>query len=540
VTDRSRTTTEPDAATGAGIEPPRDEEMADTGAPPSDELPRRAAWTLQRKLIVTVVGITSFIMVLVGVATSAILGTVLEEGLSSELRSTADRMSVLTRQPVGAGLTAQEILEQQPQQAGFLLAIETPPSAPTAAVTEADGTVTALDDEQIEQLAAGLRAEGPLVVTIDGVGTFRVEGRSVDGQSIVVVGLSRDEVAATIARMLTTIGLLTAGGLILLAVATAWTIRAGLAPLRAVAATAERVSRQQLDQGEMSISERVPARQADPRTEVGRVGEALNTLLDHVDESLTARQRNEERMRAFVADASHELRTPLASIRGYSELSLKALGLAPRPEPGPAAVTLETTEASLERIQAQSLRMTSLVEDLLLLARLDEGQELVYGTVDLTRLAIDAVGDARPTGPDHEWVLEVGDEPVLIAGDASRLQQVVTNLLANARTHTPAGTTVTVTVARDDGTAVLRVHDDGPGVDPRIADELFERFARGDRSRARQTGGTGLGLSIARAIVDAHGGSISVDSRPGDTAFEVRLPARPLDPATGTGVGTAQ
>ena len=532
--------TEADAATGAGIEPPRDEEMADTGAPPSDELPRRAAWTLQRKLIVTVVGITSFIMVLVGVATSAILGTVLEEGLSSELRSTADRMSVLTRQPVGAGLTAQEILEQQPQQAGFLLAIETPPSAPTAAVTEADGTVTALDDEQIEQLAAGLRAEGPLVVTIDGVGTFRVEGRSVDGQSIVVVGLSRDEVAATIARMLTTIGLLTAGGLILLAVATAWTIRAGLAPLRAVAATAERVSRQQLDQGEVSISERVPARQADPRTEVGRVGEALNTLLDHVDESLTARQRNEERMRAFVADASHELRTPLASIRGYSELSLKALGLAPRPEPGPAAVTLETTEASLERIQAQSLRMTSLVEDLLLLARLDEGQELVYGTVDLTRLAIDAVGDARPTGPDHEWVLEVGDEPVLIAGDASRLQQVVTNLLANARTHTPAGTTVTVTVARDDGTAVLRVHDDGPGVDPRIADELFERFARGDRSRARQTGGTGLGLSIARAIVDAHGGSISVDSRPGDTAFEVRLPARPLDPATGTGVGTAQ
>ena len=540
MTDRSRTTTEADAATGAGIEPPRDAEMADTGAPPSDELPRRAAWTLQRKLIVTVVGITSFIMVLVGVATSAILGTVLEEGLSSELRSTADRMSVLTRQPVGAGLTAQEILEQQPQQAGFLLAIETPPSAPTAAVTEADGTVTALDDEQIEQLAAGLRAEGPLVVTIDGVGTFRVEGRSVDGQSIVVVGLSRDEVAATIARMLTTIGLLTAGGLILLAVATAWTIRAGLAPLRAVAATAERVSRQQLDQGEVSISERVPARQADPRTEVGRVGEALNTLLDHVDESLTARQRNEERMRAFVADASHELRTPLASIRGYSELSLKALGLAPRPEPGPAAVTLETTEASLERIQAQSLRMTSLVEDLLLLARLDEGQELVYGTVDLTRLAIDAVGDARPTGPDHEWVLEVGDEPVLIAGDASRLQQVVTNLLANARTHTPAGTTVTVTVARDDGTAVLRVHDDGPGVDPRIADELFERFARGDRSRARQTGGTGLGLSIARAIVDAHGGSISVDSRPGDTAFEVRLPARPLDPATGTGVGTAQ
>ncbi|HKP07256.1 MAG TPA: ATP-binding protein, partial [Microbacterium sp.] len=170
-------------------------------------------------------------------------------------------------------------------------------------------------------------------------------------------------------------------------------------------------------------------------------------------------------------------------------------------------------------------------EDLLLLARLDEGQELVYGTVDLTRLAIDAVGDVTPTGPDHEWVLEVGDEPVLIAGDSGRLHQVAANLLANARTHTPAGTTVTVSVSRNGRDAVLRVHDDGPGIDPSIKDELFERFSRADRSRARQTGGTGLGLSIARAIVDAHGGSIRVESAPGDTTFEVRLPARPADPA---------
>src|SRR5690606_41909012 len=159
-----------------------------------------------------------------------------------------------------------------------------------------------------------------------------------------------------------------------------WVIRAGLAPLRAVADTAEDVSRLRLSQGEVSIAERVPADQAAPRTEVGRVGSALNTLLDHVDSSLAARQQNEERMRRFVADASHELRTPLASIRGYSELSLRAL----EREDSPGA--RETTETSLERIQAQSLRMTRLVEDLLLLARLDEGQELVYGAVDLTRL----------------------------------------------------------------------------------------------------------------------------------------------------------
>ncbi|WP_461474258.1 sensor histidine kinase [Microbacterium sp. HJ5] len=484
-------------------------------------------WTLQRRLIVTVVGITSFIMVLVGVATSAILGGVLEDGLNKQVASAAERSAATIGRYVASGLTAEQILEDQPQQPGFLLAIETPPMTPTAAVVESDASVTTLTDDQIADLADGLRSDTPSVVTIDGLGSFRVEGTQ-SGPSIVVVGISRDQVADSIGQMLTTIGLLTAGGLILLALATAWTIRAGLAPLRAVASTAERVSKLPLDQGEVSIPERVPAHQADPRTEVGRVGEALNTLLDHVGTSLTARQRNEERMRTFVADASHELRTPLASIRGYSELSLRALSKDHRP------ATIETTEASLERIQAQSLRMTTLVEDLLLLARLDEGQELVYGTVDLTRLAIEAVGDARPAGPAHTWVLELTDEPVQIAGDTGRLHQVAANLLANARTHTPEGTTVTVAVERDGDTAVLRVHDDGPGIDPALRQELFERFSRADRSRARQTGGTGLGLSIARAIVDAHGGSIRVESAPGDTTFEVRLPARPLDPATRT------
>jgi two-component system OmpR family sensor kinase len=479
----------------------------------------RRPWTLQRKLIVTVVSITSFIMVIVGIATSAILGGVLETGLNEQVRTTAQRAALTTGGYVAQGWTAEEILQEQPQPAGFLLAVESPPNAPTAAVVESDASVTALTDDQIAELVDDLRSETPSVVTIDGVGSYRVEGQRA-GPSFLVVGLSRDEVAANIGRMLTAIALLTAGGLILLGLATAWTIRAGLAPLRAVADTAERVSKLPLDRGEVSITERVPAAQSDPRTEMGRVGEALNTLLDHVGDSLAARQRNEERMRTFVADASHELRTPLASIRGYSELSLRAL------THSPGSATIETTEASLERIQAQSLRMTTLVEDLLLLARLDEGQELVYGTVDLTRLVIEAVGDARPAGPDHIWVLEVGDEPVQIAGDTGRLHQVVANLLANARTHTPAGTTVTVQVSRTADTATLRVHDDGPGIDAGLRDELFERFSRADRSRARQTGGTGLGLSIARAIVEAHDGTITVESEPGDTSFEVRLPAR--------------
>jgi len=497
-----------------------------TDAAPSAKVRSRRPWTLQRKLIATVVSITSFILVLVAVATSAILAQVLESQLDAEVK--AERQSAeFIRPSIMLGQTAEEILEQQqPPRPGYFLAVGTASSEPTAAVVDQDGDVVALTRAQISDLDKSLSSQhGQFVVTIDGLGTYRIEGVPLGGNAFAIVGLSRANVSATLTRMLITIALLTVGGLILLTVATAWTIRAGLAPLRAVADTADRVSNLKLDHGDVSITERVPDPEADPRTEVGRVGAALNSLLDHVDESLTARQRNEERMRAFVADASHELRTPLASIRGYSELSLKALGR------DRAAATIETTESSLERIQAQSLRMTSLVEDLLLLARLDEGQELVYGSVDLTRLAIDAVGDIRATAPDHEWVLELGDEPVTIAGDAGRMQQVATNLLANARTHTPAGTTVTVSVLRDGGDAVLRVHDDGPGVDPAIKDELFERFSRADRSRARQTGGTGLGLSIARAIVDAHGGSIHVQSVPGDTTFEVRVPARPADPA---------
>ncbi|WP_438352460.1 sensor histidine kinase [Microbacterium sp. CJ88] len=504
---------------------------APTTSPPTTEPPatgtdaaasvrrRRRPLTLQRRLILTVVGIVSLILVLVAVVTSAVLGNVLETGLKQRLDAATNRLSIAA---FGSpGQTATEILSQQPFQVGTLLAMETVPGSANGAVLGSDGKVTTLTDDQLTALGESLGAPGAHTVSLSGLGSFSVEAQRV-GAMTVVAGLSRDEVTGTITQMLTAIALLTAGGLVLLATATAWTIRAGLSPLRAVAETAGRVSQVPLDQGEVSLEDRVPAELADPRTEVGQVGSALNALLDHVATSLTARQRNEERMRTFVADASHELRTPLASIRGYSELSLRALRQTPE-------IAAETTGPSLERIQAQSLRMTTLVEDLLLLARLDEGQELVYGSVDLTRMAIEAVGDAQAAGPEHTWLLDVGETPVVVSGDTGRLHQVIANLLANARTHTPAGTTVSMSVQQEDETAVLRVHDDGPGVDPTISDELFERFSRADRSRARNTGGTGLGLSIARAIVEAHAGSIAVRSTPGDTNFEVRLPAHPVE-----------
>lgn len=492
--------------------------------PPSSGRTNVRRWSLQARLMVTIIGVVSLIVVFISVATSAILGGVLESRLDQQLRSTM-QMAVRGMGPsfnIAASAGATAILEAAPQTPGFLLAVESRITKASGAVVEDDGTITALTDDQLTELAAAITGPDPTTVRIDGFGAYRVAATGVDG-AVAVMGLPRTEVERTIAEMLTTIALVTAGGLLLLAAATAFVIRMGLRPLRLVADTATRVAAMPMAEGAVSITERVPAEETDEHTEIGRVGHALNTLLDHVDESLGARQRNEERMRRFVADASHELRTPLASIRGYSELSLRALQHGGAPASG-------DTAAALERIQAQSLRMTALVEDLLLLARLDEGQELVYGSVDLTRLAIDAVADARPAGPDHRWVIDVDDTPIVVAGDATRLHQVIANLLANARTHTPPGTTVTTSIRHDGADAVLRVHDDGPGVDPAVADELFERFSRGDRSRARQTGGTGLGLSIAKAIVDAHHGAITVRSEEGDTTFTVRLPARPEAP----------
>jgi two-component system OmpR family sensor kinase len=408
---------------------------------------------------------------------------------------------------------------------GYTLLIQNPRGPLTGATFDGEEGIRSLTAEELGDLAAADLSSGPVTTQIGDLGAYRVVSFKV-GDATGLGAMPLAQVDNTVATVATTITIVTVGGLLLLSAAIAVVIQRALRPLRVVADTATRVASLPLAQGAVSITERVPAEETDDHDEIGRVGAALNTLLDHVDASLIARQRNEERMRSFVADASHELRTPLASIRGYSELSLRAM------RQGMPGVE-ETTTSALERIQAQSLRMTSLVEDLLLLARLDEGQELVYGTVDLTALAVDAVADARAAGQDHEWRLDVGDDPVIVAADATRITQVVANLLSNARVHTPAGTTVTTSVRVADGTAILSVHDDGPGIDPAVADEIFERFSRGDRSRARQTGGTGLGLSIARAIVAAHGGSLTVQSEPGSTTFELRLTARPAAPAAG-------
>jgi two-component system OmpR family sensor kinase len=245
-------------------------------------------------------------------------------------------------------------------------------------------------------------------------------------------------------------------------------------------------------------------------------------MLTNVTDALNARHRSEQRVRQFVADASHELRTPLAAIRGYAELTRRSRQVAP-----------PDIAHAMSRVESEASRMTALVEDLLLLARLDAGRPLDRAEVDLSRLAVDALSDAHAAGPDHRWDLDLPDQPVIVQGDGPRLHQVLANLLANARTHTPAGTAVRLSLSRHDQYALLSVTDNGPGVPAELMPDIFQRFSRGEQSRSRAAGSTGLGLAIVAAVVAAHGGRIDVSSAPGDTRFTVTLPVQGI-PTEGT------
>ncbi|HYY17686.1 MAG TPA: HAMP domain-containing sensor histidine kinase [Streptosporangiaceae bacterium] len=312
-------------------------------------------------------------------------------------------------------------------------------------------------------------------------------------------------------------------------------VRFSLRPLRRVATTATMVTELPLDTGEVHLPARVP--NDDPRTEVGRVGAAFNRMLQHVESALAKRAASETRLRRFAADASHELRTPLSAIRGYAELALRQGGPVP-----------EDVTHALERVQSESARMSVLVDELLLLARLDAGRPLATEPVDLTMLTIEATSDTRVASPSHRWRLELPDEPLTVRGDELRLRQVLSNLLSNAAKHTPADSDITVAVAATSyfpgpgaaggaagsGEAAgaglslpavqLSVTDNGPGIPPDLLPELFERFVRGDSSRSHSAGSTGLGLAIVKAVVTAHQGTVGVTSRPGRTSFTIVLP----------------
>jgi two-component system OmpR family sensor kinase len=386
----------------------------------------------------------------------------------------------------------------------------------TAQVRTSAGSVEPLDAGVAAPLA-GLAADGrPRTVDLGAQGDYRAVARQFPSGQTLVLALPLAGVQETVWWMVAAqagvaaVGLLVAGGLGALIVGVT------LRPLRRVAATATRVTELPLDRGEVALPVRVPHADTDPRTEVGQVGAALNRMLGHVAAALAARQASETRVRQFVADASHELRTPLAAIRGYAEVARRGRDRVP-----------PDVAHALRRVESESTRMTRLVDDLLLLARLDSGRPLAVEPVDLTALVIDAVSDAHVAGPEHRWRLDLPEAELLVPGDAARLHQVVANLLANARVHTPPGTTVTTRLAAGDDAVTLSVTDDGPGVPPELRDEVFERFARGDSSRSRAHGSTGLGLAIVAAVVEAHHGRVGLDSRPGRTEFTVVLPWLP-------------
>ncbi|MEU3362882.1 HAMP domain-containing sensor histidine kinase [Streptomyces pseudogriseolus] len=479
--------------------------------------------TLRTRLVVASVTLIAVVCAVIGTVTALALRSHLYEQLDGQLREVAMRA---TGGPLGAGP------RPGPPREPLDFVTRGPQMFGTVGATVVDGTVTGgvvsesrevngvrtpeagrLTGAQLAALADVERDGREHTADLPGLGAYRVvhaEGPN----GAFYVALPTADVDATVTTLILVEISVTAAGLVAASLAGAVIVGVATRPLRRVAATATRVAELPLHRGEVTLKERVPESECDPHTEVGRVGAALNRMLDHVHGALHARQLSETRVRQFVADASHELRTPLASIRGYAELTRRG-----REEAGP------DTRHALRRIESEAGRMTLLVEDLLLLARLDAGRPLRREETDVVPLVVDTVSDARAAGPGHHWRLDLPDAPAPVTADAARLQQVLVNLLANARTHTPPGTTVTTRVRREGPLLRVDVADDGPGIPPELLPHVFERFARGDSARTRATGSTGLGLAIVQAVAAAHGGSVTVSSEPGRTVFSLRLPA---------------
>ncbi|MFF8500656.1 sensor histidine kinase [Streptomyces anulatus] len=522
------------------------------------KVPRRP-WTLRTRLVVSAVSLIAVVAAVIGSVTAIAFHSYMYGKLDDQLHSVAER----AQRPPGPGPVPEALRAAGPlgfvggggQPLGTFGALLGDDGSVTASKVVEDSGLRAqesakpLTGEQrsaLEEAAPGT-GEGARSVDLPGLGGYRVEAATTIEGYTVLVGIPSAEVSGALTTLIVVEVCVTAAGLLAASIAGTVLVGIALRPLRRVAATATRVSELPLHSGEVALLERVPDAEADPRTEVGQVGAALNRMLGHVGSALTVRQESETRVRQFVADASHELRTPLASIRGYAELTRRATGSREAPEPDPV------TRHALGRIESEADRMTGLVEDLLLLARLDSGRPLSYGSTDLLPLVVDAISDARAAdqaapgqevpdrgtpgqGARHRWRLELPAEPVTVRADPDRFQQVLVNLLANARTHTPPGTTVTVSVrppVRAGGPVTLEVRDDGPGIPAELLPHVFERFARGDASRSRgagtgtgtATGSTGLGLAIVQAVVSAHGGRLRVESEPGRTAFVIELPA---------------
>ncbi|HET8988982.1 MAG TPA: HAMP domain-containing sensor histidine kinase [Humibacillus sp.] len=485
-----------------------------------------SAWTLRAKLVASMVALFTVLSLATAAVTVIALDRQLTGQVDDQLRTSLSQIASRRPNPDGVGGRDNGALRGPGDEGLFAFF----PTAPSLDVPSAFGGASApghdhvdLSTTQLGQLSAAGVGSQPTTENLSDLGPYRLVSAAsglrndVTGavtRGTLVIGLPVAQEQRTVQRMAVLAISTVAAGIALVFVLGTWIVRRNLEPLQRVADTATRVSRMPLSSGKVALAERVDPADTDTRTEVGQVGAALNEMLDHVDEALNSRHQSEQRVRQFVADASHELRTPLASIKGYAELSRR------EPEEVPTSVT-----HAMGRIESEANRMSSLVEDLLLLARLDAGRPLEQKPVDLSMIVVNAVSDAHAASPDHVWDLDLPPEPIEVKGDTARLHQVAANLLANARTHTPPGTTVTTSIRRDDDWVRLTVQDNGPGVPASLQPNVFERFARGDDARNRAGGSTGLGLSIVAAVAKALGGRVELTSRPGDTTFAVLLPA---------------
>jgi two-component system OmpR family sensor kinase len=463
--------------------------------------------------------LTCGLLVLLAVSSSAVslaaslaVRGVLTENVDQQLKDASSRFpaSLKTNLP-GTLLHPEERADARGQALGTFGARLSDGKLLEAAVVRA-GTDSSVTSKGTDEAAlAGVPADGAgHTLRLSTLGSYRV--MAVDGTdgNVLITGIPLAGVQDAVHKI-QLIGAAFLGAALLSTgvVGTVW-VRRSLRPLNQVAATAKEVTRTPLAHGEVVLPPGVSVKNAG--SEVEHVAEALNHMIGHVEDALSQRQIGQERLRRFAADASHELRTPVAAIRGHAELALRY----------PAAIPAKV-ERALQRVAAESVRMGGIVDDLLLLARLDAGRALEREPVDMSRLVLDSTDDAHAMGPDHVWVLDLPEEPITVLGDEARLQQVLANLLANARLHTPAGTRVTIRLRDVTTHALLLVTDDGPGIPAPLQGTLFERFARGERHHSGDGTGAGLGLSIVAAVVEAHHGAITVDTTQGHTAFAVTL-----------------
>lgn len=477
--------------------------------------------TLARQLVLRVVALVALIAVLLSLFTALATRALLMDQLDGQLMDAKGR--AMRGGGPGSGDNPSGI--QAPgQSVGTLMLLPNEAGQPKVIVLTDDAqrarpTWTFASTTTVAELSNDPVGGRPHNVDLSELGRYRfVSWSSYDGSVTYGVGLPLTDVDAALANLIAVEIVLSLVAVAAAALIGRTLVERSLRPLNRVAATAQQVSRLPLDRGEVALAVRVPPADTHPDSEVGRVGLALNHMLNNVEEALAARQASETKVRQFVADASHELRNPLAAIRGYAELTQRS-GEAIPPDAAYA----------MSRVESEAERMSRLVEDLLLLARLDAGPALDIQPTDVNALLIDAVSDARAAGPEHSWSLALPDELVSVPADQFRLHQVVANLLANARTHTPSGTRVRASLTTGGDRALITVADNGPGIAPEIVGRVFERFTRADSSRVRATGAakgasTGLGLAIVSAVVEAHHGTVAVHSRPGDTRFVVSLP----------------